>query len=66
MPSPQPARVTQFSPGRMRLVVRETLAELCRAMSSCAVVSDRRTVKGALLLSPSPPRIAPSQLRLVE
>ena len=25
-----------------------------------------RTVKGALLLSPSPPRIAPSQLRLVE
>lgn len=28
--------------------------------------SDRRTVKGALLLSPSPPRIAPSQLRLVE
>ena len=41
VPSPQPARVTQFSPGRMRLVVRETLAELCRAMSSCAVVSDR-------------------------
>ena len=25
-----------------------------------------RTVKGALLLSPSPPRIQPSQLRLVE
>ena len=25
-----------------------------------------RTVKGALVLSPSPPRIAPSQLRLVE
>ena len=25
-----------------------------------------RTVKGALLLSPSPPAIAPSQLRLVE
>ena len=25
-----------------------------------------QTVKGALLLSPSPPRIAPSQLRLVE
>ena len=25
-----------------------------------------KTVKGALLLSPSPPRIAPSQLRLVE
>ena len=25
-----------------------------------------RTVKGSLLLSPSPPRIAPSQLRLVE
>ena len=25
-----------------------------------------RTVTGALLLSPSPPRIAPSQLRLVE
>ena len=25
-----------------------------------------RTVKGALLLSPTPPRIAPSQLRLVE
>ena len=25
-----------------------------------------QTVKGALLLSPSPPRIAPSQLRLVD
>ena len=25
-----------------------------------------RTVKGSLILSPSPPRIAPSQLRLVE
>ena len=36
------------------------------AVDSVVLLNQIRTVKGALVLSPSPPRIAPSQLRLVE
>ena len=41
---------------------------MSRVMDAGSVWPDLhyQTVKGALLLSPSPPRITPSQLRLVE
>ena len=42
-----------------------TVCASCRKSSERGPDLQYQTVKGALLLSPSPPRIAPSQLRLV-
>ena len=58
-----PARATDQ--GTVDNFRRDWLRELKKIKRSWPDLHDR-TVKGALLLSPSPPVIAPSQLRLVE
>ena len=49
----------------VKIFRRQALRELKKIKPAWADLNCR-TVKGALVVSPSPPRIAPSQLRLVE
>ena len=59
-----PARATDQ--GTVDNFRRDCLRELNQNQNARGRTCTIRTVKGALLLSPSPPVIAPSQLRLVE
>ena len=58
-----PAKATEQ--GTVDNFRRDCLRELKKIQHACPDLH-YRTVKGALLLSPSPPAIAPAQLRLVE
>ena len=66
--SPLEARLTWRFPGAMLIVNdfrKDCLRELHKIKDAWPDLH-YQTVKGALLLSPSPPRIAPASLRLVE